>query len=92
NIFRGVEGRRCSMLYISDHGESLGEGGVYMHGMVSASMAPKEQIDIPFIVWTDDSRELKNLEEVGHYHIFHSVMDFLDMRSEFYNEEYSVFE
>ena len=92
NILRGVEGRRCSMLYISDHGESLGEGGVYMHGMVSASMAPKEQIDIPFIVWTDDSRELKNLEEVGHYHIFHSVMDFLDMRSDFYNEEYSVFE
>jgi lipid A ethanolaminephosphotransferase len=92
NILRGVDGRRCSMLYISDHGESLGEGGVYMHGMVSASMAPKEQIDIPFIVWTDDSRELKNLDEVGHYHVFHSVMDFLDMRSDFYNEEYSVFE
>ena len=92
NILRGVEGRRCSMLYISDHGESLGEGGVYMHGMVSASMAPKEQIDIPFIVWTDDSRKLKNLEEVGHYHIFHSVMDFLDMRSDFYNEEFSIFE
>jgi lipid A ethanolaminephosphotransferase len=92
NILRGVEGRRCSMLYISDHGESLGEGGVYMHGMVSASMAPKEQIDIPFIVWTDDSRELKNLEEVGHYHIFHSVMDFLDVRSDFYNEVFSIFE
>ena len=91
-LLRGVEGRRCSMLYISDHGESLGEGGVYMHGMVAASMAPKEQVDIPFIVWTDDSRKLKNLEEVGHYHIFHSVMDFLDMRSDFYNEEYSLFE
>ena len=89
---KGIESRACSMLYISDHGESLGEGGVYMHGMVSASMAPKEQIDIPFIVWTDDSRELKNLEEVGHYHIFHSVMDYLDMESEFYNEEFSVFE
>lgn len=91
-LLRGVEGRRCSMLYISDHGESLGEGGVYMHGMVAASMAPKEQVDIPFIVWTDDSRKLKNLEEVGHYHIFHSVMDFLDMRSDFYNEEFSIFE
>lgn len=92
NILRGVEGRTCSMLYISDHGESLGEGGVYMHGMVSASMAPKEQIEIPFIVWNGSNRKLKDIEEVGHYHVFHSVMDFLDMRSDFYNEEFSIFE
>ena len=80
------------MLYISDHGESLGEGGVYMHGMVAASMAPKEQIEIPFIVWNGSSRKLKDIEEAGHYHVFHSVMDFLDMRSDFYNEEFSIFE
>ena len=92
NILRGVKERTCSMLYISDHGESLGEGGVYMHGMVAASMAPKEQIEIPFIVWNGSSRKLKDIEEAGHYHVFHSVMDFLDMRSDFYNEEYSVFE
>ena len=55
-------------------------------------MAPKEQTEIPFIVWQDNTRPLKELEEVGHYHIFHSVMDWLDMESEFYNEELSVFE
>ena len=92
NILRGVKDRTCSMLYISDHGESLGEGGVYMHGMVAASMAPKEQIEIPFIVWNGSSRKLKDIEEAGHYHVFHSVMDFLDMRSDFYNEEFSIFE
>jgi lipid A ethanolaminephosphotransferase len=81
------------MIYLSDHGESLGEGNVYMHGMVSASMAPSEQIDIPFIVWQGaDGRELKRLDSVGHYHIFHSVMDFLDLRSDIYDEEYSIFE
>lgn len=92
NILRDVKDRTCTMLYISDHGESLGEGGVYMHGMVAASMAPKEQIDIPFIVWNGSDRKLKNIDEVGHYHVFHSVMDFLDMRSDFYNEEFSIFE
>lgn len=91
-VLKEVENRECSMLYISDHGESLGEGGVYMHGMVSASMAPKEQIEIPFIVWNGSDRALKSLDEVGHYHVFHSVMDFLDMRSDFYDEEFSIFE
>lgn len=93
DVLRGVEDRKCAMIYISDHGESLGEGNIYMHGMVTASMAPKEQTEIPFIVWQDaTSRPLKELDEVGHYHIFHSVMDWLDMESEFYNEEMSVFE
>ena len=92
-VLRTVENRECTMIYISDHGESLGEGNIYMHGMVAASMAPKEQIEIPFIVWqSNNSRPLKELDEVGHYHIFHSVMDYLDMESEFYNEEFSVFE
>jgi lipid A ethanolaminephosphotransferase len=92
-LLRDVEDRRCVMIYLSDHGESLGEGNVYMHGMVSASMAPSEQIDIPFIVWQGaDGRELKRLDSVGHYHIFHSVMDFLDLRSDIYDEEYSIFE
>lgn len=92
-LLRDVEDRRCVMIYLSDHGESLGEGNVYMHGMVSASMAPSEQIDIPFIVWQGaDCPELKRLNSVGHYHIFHSVMDFLDLRSDIYDEEYSIFE
>lgn len=92
-VLRNVEDRESAMIYISDHGESLGEGNIYMHGMVSASMAPKEQTEIPFIVWQgSDNRHLKELDEVGHYHIFHSVMDWFDMSSEFYNEEFSIFE
>ena len=91
-ILRDVE-RSSAMIYISDHGESLGEGNIYMHGMVSASMAPREQLDIPFIVWqSDNGHKLKVISEVGHYHIFHSVMDYLDLRSEIYDEEKSIFE
>lgn len=92
-LLRGVDDRRCAMIYISDHGESLGEGNVYMHGMVSAAMAPKEQTEIPFIVWTDGSgAQLRNLDKVGHYHIFHSVMDYLDVESAVYDEQMTIFE
>src|SRR5690606_1780295 len=43
-----LEGYNSSMIFISDHGESLGENNLYMHG-IPASIAPKEQLDIPFI-------------------------------------------
>jgi lipid A ethanolaminephosphotransferase len=39
-----------SMLYISDHGESLGEKGVYLHGLHYA-FAPSEQTHVPMIYW-----------------------------------------
>ena len=83
--------RRTCMLYVSDHGESLGEGNLYMHG-VPMSIAPKEQVEIPFIVWTSkDAAEVKELEEVGQYHVFHSVMDFLGVESPVFDEEKNIF-
>lgn len=45
-----------SMLYISDHGESLGEKGLYLHGF-PYSIAPVEQTHIPLIYW---SKKLNN--------------------------------
>ena len=83
--------RRTCMLYVSDHGESLGEGNLYMHG-VPMSIAPKEQIEIPFIVWTSkDAVEVKELAEVGQYHVFHSVMDFLGVESPIFDEDKNIF-
>lgn len=41
------------LLYLSDHGQSLGENGVYLHGLPNA-IAPEEQRMIPFLVWMDD--------------------------------------
>ncbi len=40
-----------AMLYVSDHGESLGEHGVYLHA-APYMMAPKEQTHVPVIAWT----------------------------------------
>ena len=91
-VLRKVEDRNCCMLYVSDHGESLGENNLYMHG-VPMMMAPREQIEIPFIVWSSDKKlSIKNLNEVGQYHVFHSILRFLDVESPIYDEKMNIFE
>ena len=79
------------MLYVSDHGESLGEKNLYMHG-IPASIAPKEQLEIPFIVWqSDNSKKLKKKEFLSQHNVFHSVLDFLAVDSPIYDPEMSIF-
>ena len=88
---KSVTTRRSAMLFVSDHGESLGENNLYMHG-VPMALAPKEQIEIPFIVWSSEGADcVKELKEVGHYHTFHSVLDFLGVESEIFDRDKSIF-
>jgi lipid A ethanolaminephosphotransferase len=84
--------RRSCVIFISDHGESLGEGGYYMHGLPK-SIAPSCQLNIPFIVWTsDDTIKIKDIKSAGHYNIYHSVLNFLGMESPIYDETRNIFE
>ena len=48
-------GIKASMLYISDHGESLGEKGVFLHGLPYA-FAPQEQTHIPMLYWQTSNK------------------------------------
>ncbi|WP_212906727.1 phosphoethanolamine--lipid A transferase EptA [Capnocytophaga stomatis] len=83
---------KSTMLYVSDHGESLGEKNLYMHGL-PMSIAPKEQYEIPFIVWVSEgSKKLKSLENLSQNHVFHSILNFLGIDSPVYNEEMNIFE
>ncbi|CAI2768180.1 phosphoethanolamine--lipid A transferase EptA [Flavobacterium collinsii] len=82
---------KSAMIFVSDHGESLGEKNLYMHG-VPISFAPKEQYEIPFIVWvSDNSRQLKANKTVSQNHVFHSVLNFLNIQSPVYNEQMNIF-
>ncbi|WP_447636167.1 phosphoethanolamine--lipid A transferase EptA [Flavobacterium microcysteis] len=81
---------QSTMLFVSDHGESLGEKNLYMHGLPKG-IAPKEQYEIPFIVWVDGSRELKPNKTLSQNHVFHSVLNFLGIESPVYNEEMNIF-
>jgi lipid A ethanolaminephosphotransferase len=79
------------MIFVSDHGESLGEKNLYMHGL-PLSIAPKEQYDIPFIVWVSDgSKQLKPIKTVSQNYVFHSILNFLNIQSSVYNEDMNIF-
>lgn len=84
--------RRSCVIFISDHGESLGENGYYMHG-IPKHMAPACQIDIPFIVWTSDKTlKIKDIPCAGHYNIYHTVLKFLGLETPIYDETSNIFE
>ncbi|MPM07097.1 Phosphoethanolamine transferase EptA [bioreactor metagenome] len=83
---------KSTMLFVSDHGESLGEKNLYMHG-VPLSLAPMEQYEIPFIVWVSDnsSKQLKPNKILSQNHVFHSVLNFLGIQSPIYDEKMNIF-
>ncbi|MCB1645838.1 MAG: phosphoethanolamine--lipid A transferase [Pseudomonadales bacterium] len=41
---------RTAMIYVGDHGESLGENGLYLHGVPNL-FAPDEQRKVPLVMW-----------------------------------------
>ena len=91
DILKQLEEYNSAMLYVSDHGQSLGENNIYLHGLPT-SIAPKEQLEIPFIVWlSDNSKKLTVNEPLSQNHVFHSVLKFLSVESPIYNKNMSIF-
>ncbi len=91
---------KSSMIYISDHGESLGESGAYLHGFPYA-FAPSEQRHIPMLVWMSQSEQgnesqqcLKKLakqQTYSHDNFYHSVLGLLDISSSTYQKDLDIF-
>lgn len=90
-----------AMLYISDHGESLGENNLYLHGL-PYRVAPKEQKHVPMITWLShgfeqyrgiNSQCLQKQRDVAlsHDHLFHTVLGLMSVRSEVYQAERDAF-
>ncbi|MES2319144.1 MAG: phosphoethanolamine--lipid A transferase EptA [Pseudomonadota bacterium] len=92
--------RPSVMLYMSDHGESLGENGLYLHG-VPMPLAPEVQFSVPLIVWTSDKFKqsgggMKDPARLGgnrsHDVVFHSVLGAMGLRSSVYVPENDLFQ
>ncbi len=90
-----------SMIYMSDHGESLGELGLYLHGL-PYFMAPPEQTQVPFIAWASpaylasrntnlDCMRKRTNEASSHDNFFHSVLGFAGVTTSVYQPEMDVF-
>jgi lipid A ethanolaminephosphotransferase len=90
-----------AMVYASDHGESLGELGLYLHGIPYA-IAPREQVEVPMLWWLPaesaralgiDSRCVRASagKQVSHDNLFHSVLGLLAIVTPRYKSERDVF-
>lgn len=92
---RAMTDWKSAMIFISDHGESLGENKMFMHGL-PMKLAPKEQYEIPFLVWTSENfRSYKTKDELPavleQHYIFHSVLNLLSIDSPAYNKDFDIF-
>lgn len=83
----------AALLYVSDHGESLGENNLFMHG-IPLKMAPREQYEIPLLLWVnnEDHRKIKKISDTVDQHVvFHTVLNWLSVDSEILAKEKSLF-
>lgn len=83
------------LLYVSDHGESLGENGIYLHGMPYA-FAPAAQKQVPMLLWTSegyarrtqlrpDCLRTEAKLPVSHDFFYHTVLGAAELRNQAYD-------
>jgi lipid A ethanolaminephosphotransferase len=90
-----------SLIYVSDHGESLGERGLYLHG-VPYALAPTEQTHVPLLMWFSEEAgtrfgiDLACLREkqaaaLSHDNLYHSILGLLDVQTRLYRPGQDIF-
>ncbi len=98
---RGMDDYDSAMIYLSDHGESLGEKGLYLHGMPYA-IAPDEQTRVPMVMWfspqfvANRGLDLQCVRErarrrADHDNLFPSVLGLMQVTTSVYERERDVF-
>lgn len=91
----------AAMLYVSDHGESLGENGVFLHALPYA-IAPELQTRVPMVFWTSpgyarrtqldiDCVGRQSRRELSHDNLFHSLLGLLQIETQARRAELDLF-
>ncbi len=103
DILKKFPDYESGLLYVSDHGESLGENGVYLHGL-PYSIAPDEQTTVPMILWMSENmkkfdhvdynclKEKAAKEHFSHDNISHSLLSLIEVDSTAYDKNLDIFE
>lgn len=87
-------------LYVSDHGESLGENGLYLHG-APYFFAPDMQTRIPMLLWMSEGfRQRKNIQpscvrslqnlSFSHDNVYHTVLGMADIKNAVYDSTLDI--
>ena len=88
----------AAMIYVSDHGESLGERGIYLHGMPYA-ISPREQTEVPMVMWLSsgfsssfaldvDCIRKQAAKPMSHDYLFHSILGLLQVTTQAYDKSF----
>lgn len=87
-----------AMLYVSDHGESLGEHGLYLHG-APYIMAPHEQTEVPIVLWLGESADIELQQALSvkdksstHDAVFHSLLAAFEIETSALDRGNTLFE
>jgi lipid A ethanolaminephosphotransferase len=89
-----------AVLYVSDHGESLGENNLFLHGLPYA-IAPDVQKQVPMVMWFSDGwRRSTGLDAAcmkqratapaSHDHLFHTVLGLMDVHTTAYSADWDL--
>ncbi|WP_175651323.1 phosphoethanolamine transferase [Pseudomonas sp. Marseille-P9899] len=90
-----------AMLYLSDHGESLGEYNLFLHG-TPYMVAPDQQKHVPMLAWFSDNYRssfgvdvdcLKQERDqpLSQDNLFHSMLGLLQVKTALYNPQLDLF-
>jgi len=98
NVLKKYENKADTiMFYMADHGESLGDGGLYLHG-IPYFIAPEHQKHVGSFVWLgknsslDKIRLLKNADKkYSQDNVFSSLLGFFSVKTEVYNQDMDLF-
>lgn len=88
------------LIYVSDHGESLGEHNLFLHGL-PYFMAPDEQKKVPMIFWSskglseqlaldDQCMQNKKEQAISHDYLFSTVLSLFDVKTKIYDKKYDL--
>lgn len=90
-----------ALVYVSDHGESLGENNLYLHGLPYA-LAPEFQTRVPMLTWLSEPMQRRLGLRPGclqknaatpltHDNLFHSMLGLLDIQTALYQSRMDLF-
>ena len=95
-----ADAARGALLFVSDHGESLGEKGLYLHGLPQA-IAPSEQTRVPMLWWLSEGFTSsfgldraclldQTSKTLSHDNFFHSVLGMMGVKTKVYDRELDI--
>lgn len=89
---------RTAFWYVSDHGESTGESGLFLHG-APYFFAPRQQTHVPMVAWMSQSFAMsqnmdcirgRQNQELSHDNLFHSILGILRVKTDVYRADLDI--